>query len=626
MKELMKQKYWAVIILLFISVNVFGQNLLVNPGAETGNNEGWIDSDEAWGATAEITPHEGSYFFWPSRKAIPYTQMYQDLDVTGYSSDSYFHLSGWLANWNQSPHDRATLAIAALDANGNQLFYASREHRNPTWGYYEVISQLPVGTKTLRVSLIATRFVGSDNDAYFDELSLEMTNDVPTIFVNISSEGNKKNIAIGSTLQLSANTTGGTDNNYTWSSSYDEIASVDENGIVTAQSSGSFTIQAIGNTTQAIGYISLVSHPENFIKFTNPKGSEEWESNKEIALSWDVIGTVGVSTLYWSSNDGVEWKEISEITPTTGGFLWSIPATEETLNNCVLKISWSDGESISSRFSIIPANSSSGSQTIILEEDFDDDFTESNPFPWNGWSVKRINSNVTWVNGSVSDNNFNTIDVTNKYSAVCSWVAENHDEWIISPNFALNGGDASLEFYAGYSTQWLTNATLKLYISTDGGVDWTKLWEAINDGNDWKWRKINLDLTSYSSNSNLKIAWQYVGKDGDIVSLDNIKLVGYPVTDINDKLVIPNEYSLSQNYPNPFNPSTVIDFALPTNSNVSIKVFNNLGEEVAELVNREMNAGYHSVNFNATNLSSGIYFYRISAGHFVKTNKMILLR
>ena len=96
--------------------------------------------------------------------------------------------------------------------------------------------------------------------------------------------------------------------------------------------------------------------------------------------------------------------------------------------------------------------------------------------------------------------------------------------------------------------------------------------------------------------------------------------------DIDNEIQLPTEYSISQNYPNPFNPSTVIEFALPTSGNVSLKVFNSIGEEVAELVNKELNAGYHSVNFNSSNLSSGIYFYRISSGTFVQTNKMILLR
>jgi hypothetical protein len=89
---------------------------------------------------------------------------------------------------------------------------------------------------------------------------------------------------------------------------------------------------------------------------------------------------------------------------------------------------------------------------------------------------------------------------------------------------------------------------------------------------------------------------------------------------------IPENYSLSQNYPNPFNPATNIDFSLPTASKVSLKVYNVIGQEVATLVNEEMKAGNYQVKFNASNLSSGVYFYRLAAGSFVMNKKFTLLK
>jgi len=89
---------------------------------------------------------------------------------------------------------------------------------------------------------------------------------------------------------------------------------------------------------------------------------------------------------------------------------------------------------------------------------------------------------------------------------------------------------------------------------------------------------------------------------------------------------IPTEFALSQNYPNPFNPTTTIEFALPKNSNVKLVVYDILGRAVAQLVNSELNSGYHKVNFNASNLASGIYFYRIEAGDFVNVKKLMLLK
>ncbi|MBN1637658.1 MAG: CotH kinase family protein, partial [Ignavibacteriales bacterium] len=93
--------------------------------------------------------------------------------------------------------------------------------------------------------------------------------------------------------------------------------------------------------------------------------------------------------------------------------------------------------------------------------------------------------------------------------------------------------------------------------------------------------------------------------------------------DIDSYEVLPSEFKLEQNYPNPFNPSTVISYQLPVSSLVQIKVYNVLGQEIAKLVNEEKPAGTHHVELNASNLSSGIYFYRIEAGKFVETKKMV---
>ncbi|MFZ0454378.1 MAG: T9SS type A sorting domain-containing protein, partial [Ignavibacteriaceae bacterium] len=89
---------------------------------------------------------------------------------------------------------------------------------------------------------------------------------------------------------------------------------------------------------------------------------------------------------------------------------------------------------------------------------------------------------------------------------------------------------------------------------------------------------------------------------------------------------IPMTYKLSQNYPNPFNPTTTIEFALPKAQNVTLKIYNVLGQEVATLINSNIAAGNHSIRFDASNLSSGLYIYKISAGSFTSAKKMMLLK
>lgn len=88
----------------------------------------------------------------------------------------------------------------------------------------------------------------------------------------------------------------------------------------------------------------------------------------------------------------------------------------------------------------------------------------------------------------------------------------------------------------------------------------------------------------------------------------------------------PVNFDLKQNFPNPFNPSTKIEFALPSDQTVTLKVFNMLGQEVAILINKEMNAGNHNINFNAYNLSSGVYLYQLKAGNYIQTKKMTILK
>ena len=88
----------------------------------------------------------------------------------------------------------------------------------------------------------------------------------------------------------------------------------------------------------------------------------------------------------------------------------------------------------------------------------------------------------------------------------------------------------------------------------------------------------------------------------------------------------PKDFALYQNYPNPFNPSTTIKFALPVKTNLSLSVYNTLGEKVAEIFNGELEEGYHEMMFNASGLSSGIYFYKIESENYSATKKLMLLK
>ncbi len=107
-------------------------------------------------------------------------------------------------------------------------------------------------------------------------------------------------------------------------------------------------------------------------------------------------------------------------------------------------------------------------------------------------------------------------------------------------------------------------------------------------------------------------------------AIDNLQI--QPIINDVDDFEIPTAFSLEQNYPNPFNPSTTIQYSLPSTGHVSIKIFDTIGREVTTLINEVKNAGSYNIEFNASNISSGIYYYRIESADFVDVKKMVLLK
>ncbi|MFH0735499.1 MAG: T9SS type A sorting domain-containing protein [bacterium] len=98
------------------------------------------------------------------------------------------------------------------------------------------------------------------------------------------------------------------------------------------------------------------------------------------------------------------------------------------------------------------------------------------------------------------------------------------------------------------------------------------------------------------------------------------------ITEVGEELNTLNSFILNQNYPNPFNPSTTFSFSLPEKEFVTLKIYDVLGKEITTLVNEELNAGSYKNDWNAANLSSGIYFYRLQAGKFSETKKLMLVK
>lgn len=168
------------------------------------------------------------------------------------------------------------------------------------------------------------------------------------------------------------------------------------------------------------------------------------------------------------------------------------------------------------------------------------------------------------------------------------------------------------------------------FTSVDPGIDWTDTWKFI---------EVNLKdaIPSWANPSavlTFPIQWSrlYLAetidtkKDEGSICLDDFRAHFTSTGTEEFASVLPNDFKLFQNYPNPFNPGTTISFALPERAQVVLSIYNQLGEKVAVLINGERESGYHNVEWNATNMTSGIYFYQLQTGKYRAAKKLLLIK
>jgi hypothetical protein len=162
-----------------------------------------------------------------------------------------------------------------------------------------------------------------------------------------------------------------------------------------------------------------------------------------------------------------------------------------------------------------------------------------------------------------------------------------------------------------YRLQLSGNSSFNSTILDTSGIESTvfTISNPLNENTKYYWR-----IMGIGDNEENNSDWsnEYVFTTGVRTSIENNSL--------------PNNYILFQNYPNPFNPNTEIQYALPESNQVTLEVFNSLGQKVMELVNSYKSAGYHREIFDASNLSSGVYLYKLTTASFTKTNKMLLIK
>jgi Secretion system C-terminal sorting domain len=329
-----------------------------------------------------------------------------------------------------------------------------------------------------------------------------------------------------------------------------------------------------------------------------------------------VAGSGTSSFLFRTSNGGANWVQVFT---ETGGFInsvqmgnffagfmmgdpiggrWSLWGTTNA------GITWD-----SSSFYLPQAGSEAGWNNAF--------FFDATAGVWFGTNNTRVYKSLTLVNWTTQP----TTGQVNSYAI-----------WFNSPIVGLTGGTAllmtsnagiswaappaalpgtaNLSGITGSGLMWLvTRQATAIYISTNNAASWTTNYTA-PAGN---YRHITKDRT-------LGTTFYAVRSNGGI-SKGQISVGITPVSGN-----VPADFSLGQNYPNPFNPNTNIRFTIPKNSFVTIAVYDALGREVNRLVNSQLQAGEYEVDFDAANLTSGTYFYKLISGEIVQTKKMVLVK
>jgi flagellar hook assembly protein FlgD len=122
--------------------------------------------------------------------------------------------------------------------------------------------------------------------------------------------------------------------------------------------------------------------------------------------------------------------------------------------------------------------------------------------------------------------------------------------------------------------------------------------------------------------SGVEVGTQKIAEGSEII----IRNEEVTILKITKQQSLPTTYNLEQNYPNPFNPSTTIKFSLPEATNVTLRIYNTLGQKVDELVNTNLEAGWYNYQWDANNIATGIYIYELRTDKFISVKKMILMK
>jgi photosystem II stability/assembly factor-like uncharacterized protein len=333
--------------------------------------------------------------------------------------------------------------------------------------------------------------------------------------------------------------------------------------------------------------------------------------------AWVATSQNTMTYIYKTTNGGVSWVQVYS---SYQGYINGIHMTSETDG-------FAFGDPISSVWRILVTTNAGTNWThlqtspagIPPAQGFRNSFHVSLPYIWfssyPALIVRSTNSGINWSEHTVPGPGMSTILSIHFNSPSLGFassinMAKSNDTGSSYQQHAVPGA-GNINGIQGAGNEFFYIRGTSIYHSTDSGVSWELIHNAA-------YTQLDIDLPD--GINGCLTGWS-VGHGGSV-----IKISANTVGVSSNKNTLPDKYNLEQNYPNPFNPSTMISFSLPKAGNVSLVVYDILGREVAALVNEFTTAGNYTIDFNASSLSSGVYLYKIQAGDFTDTRKMVLVK
>jgi photosystem II stability/assembly factor-like uncharacterized protein len=372
------------------------------------------------------------------------------------------------------------------------------------------------------------------------------------------------------------------------------------NGVVRKTTDGGLTWTAASTTGQINGTAYCM---------------DAFDANTAFVSSSPSTGTF----IYKTTNGGANWTQVFS---QTGGFLDGI----QMLN---ANTGYAMGDPVSGVWTILQTTNGGDNWTqmpsaptqVGTEAGWNNSFQLVGNNMWFGTNNSKLygstNLGLNWASGPITGQansyalHFNSATLGINVGTIAQITTNGGSNWTTTTGTVPGTGNMLAAEGFGTSTFWIGRGT-GIYMTTNLGDNWAAVPGITVAG--------SVYAMDFAIVGGCPTGWA-VTSTGNIYAMKIITGVsGEPANNV------PKDYILSQNYPNPFNPSTKISFSLPQANNVKLVVYDLQGKEVATLVNSYMNAGNHSVEFNASSLASGVYLYRIEAGSFTAAKKMILVK